>query len=75
LSVVPARVGGGRRAMARLVPVVLPASAQVRLRRLAPGAEWRENLSQLVVPLDPKEPAAESLRDLLRALLPLAAAA
>jgi hypothetical protein len=56
--------------VARLVPVVLPASAQVRLRRLAPGADWREGLSQLVVPLDPATGAADVLYDLLQALLP-----
>jgi transcription-repair coupling factor (superfamily II helicase) len=75
VSVVPARVGGSRRPVARLVPVVLPASAQVRLRRLSPGADWREGLSQLVVPLgggggDGRTPAAQGLYDLLRALLP-----
>ena len=32
-------------------PVALPASAQVRLRRLAPGATYREDLGQLLVPV------------------------
>ena len=50
--------------------MVLPASAQVRLRRLAPGATFREELHQLVVPLDPKAPAAEVLCTLLDALAP-----
>ena len=35
----------------RLSPVALPASAQVRLRRLAPGATYREDLAQLLVPM------------------------
>ncbi len=70
LSVVPARIGGARQATARIAPVVLKPSAQVRLRRLAPGAILREDLHQLVVPLDPKTHAAEVLAGLLDALLP-----
>jgi transcription-repair coupling factor (superfamily II helicase) len=70
ISVAPVRVGGARQPVARLAPVTLPASAQVRLRRLVPGAAIREQVHQLVVPLDPDEPAAEALRALLVALLP-----
>ncbi|MHB1585286.1 MAG: transcription-repair coupling factor, partial [Acidimicrobiales bacterium] len=70
VTVVPARVGGARRPSARLSPVALPASAQVRLRRLAPGANVREDLHQLVVPLEEKERPAEALRNLLTALVP-----
>ena len=70
VSVAPVRVGGARQPVARLAPVTLPASAQVRLRRLVPGAAFREQVHQLVVPLDPGEPAAEALRALLVALLP-----
>ena len=44
------RPGGTRRPMVRLSPITLPASAQVRLRRLAPGATYREELAQLLVP-------------------------
>ena len=47
--------------MARLSPVTLAASAQVRLRRLVPGATYREELHQLVVPLTDKERPAEPL--------------
>ena len=70
VSVVPARVGGARQAVARLAPLTLPASAQVRLRRLAPGAIFREELHQLVVELPAGEPAAEVLRALLVELVP-----
>jgi transcription-repair coupling factor (superfamily II helicase) len=70
VAVVPARIGGGRRPLARLSPVVLPASAQVRLHRLAPEGVLREQLHQLVVPIDPQVRAATQLRQLLVALLP-----
>ncbi|HXQ19978.1 MAG TPA: transcription-repair coupling factor [Acidimicrobiales bacterium] len=70
VAVVPARIGGARRPLARLSPVVLPASAQVRLHRLAPEGALREQLHQLVVPLDPGVRAATALRQLLAALLP-----
>ena len=39
----PVRAGVGRPPTVRLSPVALPASAQVRLRRLAPGATYRED--------------------------------
>jgi transcription-repair coupling factor (superfamily II helicase) len=70
VAVAPARVGGAREPMARISPVTLPASAQVRLRRLVPGAAYREQLHQLVVPLTGGEHPAEALRSLLAALLP-----
>ena len=41
---------GGTRATAKLTPVTLPASAEVRLRRLAPGATYHEDLHRLLVP-------------------------
>jgi hypothetical protein len=50
--------------------VHLPASAQVRLRRLAPGAAYKEELAQLLVPLGTTELAADSLRQLLEDLVP-----
>ncbi len=74
VAVAPARVGGARHPVARLSPVTLPASAQVRLRRLVPGAAYREQLHQLVVPLASTSPAgeraAEELLSLVAALLP-----
>ena len=55
----------------RLSPVTLPASAQVRLRRLAPGATYREDLSQLLVPIPDGEPAAEGVRRVIEELVPV----
>ena len=72
VSVSPVRVGGARQPVARISPLILPASAQVRLRRLAPGAVYREQLQQLVVPVDEKQQAADALRALLIELVPSA---
>jgi hypothetical protein len=41
------------------------------LRRLAPGATYREELSQLLVPVPEDEPAAEGVRRMLEELLPV----
>jgi hypothetical protein len=54
----------------RVSPVRLAASAQVRLRRLAPGATYREDLGQLLVPLD-GHPAADMVRGLIEQLIPV----
>ncbi len=70
VAVVPARVGGARHPIARVSPVRLAASAEVRLRRLAPGATYKEELAQLVVPLTGSARPAEALRDLLVQLVP-----
>jgi len=73
VTVVPARVGGARQPVAKLSPLVLPASAQVRMRRLAPGSTYREDLEQLVLPLPAlpdKGRPAELLRSLLVELVP-----
>jgi transcription-repair coupling factor (superfamily II helicase) len=59
------RPGGTRQPVVRLSPVRLPASAQVRLRRLAPGAAYREDMSQLLVPVD----AAGSVPDFVREVM------
>ena len=61
---------GSRQPMARITPVRLAASAQVRLRRLAPGATYKEELAQLLVPLGTGELAADRLRQLLEDLIP-----
>jgi hypothetical protein len=50
----------------------LPASAQVRLRRLVPGATYREDPSQLLIPIRPGELPADVVRQLLEDLIPLA---
>ena len=53
-------------------PVALPASAQVRLRRLAPGATYREDLAQLLVPITNGDAAPDTVRGVIEELLPLA---
>ncbi len=66
------RPGGTRRPVVRLEPVGLPASAQVRLRRLSSGATYREDLSRLLVPVPEGEAPAEVVGRLLDELLPVA---
>jgi transcription-repair coupling factor (superfamily II helicase) len=65
------RPGGTRRPVVRLSPVVLPASAQVRLRRVAPGATYREDLGQLLVPVPEGRPAAVAVLGILDDMIPL----
>jgi transcription-repair coupling factor (superfamily II helicase) len=64
------RPGGSQQPVARLLPVRLAASAQVRLRRLVPGASYREDLTQLLVPLRADGLAADVLRQLVEDLIP-----
>ena len=64
------RPGGTRQPVVRVAPVTLPASAQVRLRRVAPGATYREEMSQLLLPLTDGEPAADAVRRVIEDLLP-----
>jgi hypothetical protein len=68
------RPGGTAQPVAKVQPVHLAASAQVRLRRLIPGATYREELHQLLVPVRAAG-AADTLRELLDDLLPQEAAA
>jgi hypothetical protein len=56
----------------RVAPVALPASAQVRLRRLAPGATYREDVAQLLVPLANGDSPADTVRGVIEELLPVA---
>jgi len=76
VSVTGARPGQGtalpgRRTMvARLSPLVLPASARVRLRRLRPEAVLKEDSGQLAVTLAPGEAPVEALTTLLGELVP-----
>ncbi len=69
-------VRGGRtggRAVARMTPVTLPASAEVRLRRLAPAATYQDEVHRLSVPLTPAEGTgtyAPALVAFLRELVP-----
>jgi transcription-repair coupling factor (superfamily II helicase) len=71
VAVTAQRSGPGRRSLvARLSPVALPASAQVRLRRVAPAALLKEDVGQLQVPVPDGEDPALFLAGLLRQLLP-----
>ena len=65
------RPGGTRQPVVRVAPVTLPASAQVRLRRVAPGASYREEMSQLLLPITDGAPAAEMVRRVIEELLPV----
>jgi len=65
------RPGGTRQPTVRVSPVALPASAQVRLRRLAPGATYREDLAQLLVPIAAGARAADTIRSVIEELIPL----
>ncbi len=44
---------GAGRASVKLSPLTLPASAEVRLRRLAPGATYQADFHRLLAPLSP----------------------
>ena len=66
-----ARAAGGRAPVVKVFPVRLAASAQVGLRRLAPGALYKEDLGQLLVPIPAGELAADVVRRLLDELVPM----
>jgi transcription-repair coupling factor (superfamily II helicase) len=66
------RAAGGRPPTVRVSPVALQASAQVRLRRVAPGATYREDLAQLLLPLTNGDSAPDSVRGVIEELIPLA---
>jgi transcription-repair coupling factor (superfamily II helicase) len=76
IAVTVPRRGMGRgpdeRASVKLSPITLPASAEVRLRRLAPGSTYQPDMHRLLLPL--AAPAggeyAPALVDLLGALVP-----
>jgi len=76
VSAVPARPGqvgtgtGRRRLMGRLAPLELAVSARVRLERRYPGARYKEDARQLVVPLPDTPGPAHALAELLRVLVP-----
>jgi transcription-repair coupling factor (superfamily II helicase) len=63
------RRGGSAPPVARIFPVHLTASAEVRLRRLVPGATYREDLAQLLIPIRPGALPADVLRELLEGLI------
>jgi transcription-repair coupling factor (superfamily II helicase) len=65
------RPGGSRQVVVRVMPARLVASAQVRLRRLISGAVYKEELSQLLIPIAPGSVAADVVRQLLEDLIPV----
>ncbi|HVX18585.1 MAG TPA: transcription-repair coupling factor [Acidimicrobiales bacterium] len=70
LNVTKGPAFGGPAFTARLSPLELKTSQQIRLKRLAKGAVYKEATHQLVLPV-PKSPnLAVTLVDLLRSLLP-----
>jgi transcription-repair coupling factor (superfamily II helicase) len=77
ITVTPARRGGisGGQAVARLSPLSLKASTQVGLRRRHPGAVYKEDLGQVVVPLPGGVDVPEALVELLGELVPPGTAA
>jgi hypothetical protein len=63
----------GDRATVKLSPITLPASAEVRLRRLAPGATYQADQHRLLMPVSVPSAGtgyAPGLVLLLRELLP-----
>ena len=52
--------------------LALQASAQVRLRRVAPGATYREDLAQLLLPLTNGDSAPDAVSGVIEELIPLA---
>jgi transcription-repair coupling factor (superfamily II helicase) len=69
----PGMGGAGARATVKLSPLTLPASAEIRLRRLAPGSTYQPDQHRLLVPMAPPAGGREYapvLVDLLRELLP-----
>jgi transcription-repair coupling factor (superfamily II helicase) len=61
---------GGPAWTARLSPMVLKASQQVRLTRLFKGAVYKEPVQQLMLPIPKTPDLAGTLVDLLRSLVP-----
>jgi transcription-repair coupling factor (superfamily II helicase) len=61
---------GGAAFTARMSPVVLKTSEQVRLSRLVPKAVWKEDAQQLVLPLPRGADPAVDLASLLTELVP-----
>jgi transcription-repair coupling factor (superfamily II helicase) len=73
IQVLPARTGLRRESKARLSPLDLKPSAQVRLRRLHGDDAYEASSHTVSVKLDPSDPSPRQLTDLLRVLVPGAA--
>ena len=70
IQVLPARQGIRRDAVARLSPLELPLSAQVRLRRLHGEDAYEPSSHTVRVVLDRTDPSPRQLTELLRSLVP-----
>jgi transcription-repair coupling factor (superfamily II helicase) len=70
IQVLPARQGIRRDAIARLSPLELPLSAQVRLRRLHGDDAYEQSSHTVRVVLDRADPSPRQLTELLRTLVP-----
>jgi len=70
--VLPARGGIRRDAVARLSPLELALSAQVRLRRLHGEDAYEAGSRTVRVVLDRSDPSPRQLTELLRTLVPAA---
>ncbi len=57
--------------VARISPIELLTSKQVRLQRLYPKSVWKQDLRQLVVPVPPKTDSSQFLIELLHELVPV----
>jgi transcription-repair coupling factor (superfamily II helicase) len=70
VTVVAASGFGGAPSTARLSPLPLKTSQQIRLKRLHPKAVYKEADQLLIVPVPAKAHPADALVDLLRDLCP-----
>jgi transcription-repair coupling factor (superfamily II helicase) len=71
----PGSPGKPGEVVVRLSPLSLPISSQVRLSRLAPGAIWKEDARQLILPVRSGRDLADRLAGFLSELLPALPAA
>jgi transcription-repair coupling factor (superfamily II helicase) len=65
------RPTGSQRPVVKIHPVQLAASAAVRLRRLTPDATYKEEASQLLLPVPAGRLAADLVREVLEDLIPV----
>jgi transcription-repair coupling factor (superfamily II helicase) len=71
IGVLPARLGGRAIALAKISPITLKASAQIRVQRLVGDRAYDEESKTLRVDLRPEWASAAGLRDLLDQLVPV----
>ncbi len=70
VSVVKPRGMASSPSTARISPLFLRTSAEMRLRRLAPKSVYKADIGQIVVPIQPKADPAEAVTVLLGELVP-----